>query len=102
MLAQIPCTRHDRTGTADPLPGSVLAQASKHAERDIAPLLRSLYAYDGELVATWRDFASREAGLPALSAAWQACMGDTRMLHLVPHDEDYDYQEDVVDNGTDC
>jgi hypothetical protein len=80
---------------------AVLADAGKRAGRDLRPLLRSLYNYDGQLLATWQDADAREAGSSALSAAWQERMGESWILHLVPSDEDYDYQEDVVDNGAD-
>ena len=51
--------------------------------------------------AWWRDADARVTGADALTAAWQERMGETRILHLVPTEEDYDYQEDVVDNGAD-
>lgn len=101
MSSSVPCTRHDQAGTDDPILRAVLAEASRRAGRNLDPLIRALYNYDGQLLATWRDPAAREVGAEALTGAWQERMGETRILHLVPTEEDYDYQEDVVDNGAD-
>lgn len=102
MASATPCTRHDRAGSDDPHLRDVLATASARAGRDLSPLLGSLYDYDGSLLATWRDAAARESFAEMLTAAWQASGADGRILNLVACDEDYDFQEDVVDNGADA
>ena len=101
MSALIPCTRHDRPGADDPLLREILADASHRAGRDLGGELVALYDYAGQLLASWRDAAARAASSNALGAAWRSRMGDASLLHLVPSEEDYDYQEDVVDNGAD-
>jgi hypothetical protein len=59
-----------------------------------------LYDYDGHLLVTWRDDAGREKFSAAMTAAWRDRVGDGRILHLIPSEDAYDYQEDVVDNGS--
>lgn len=101
MSALPPCTRHDRPGAEDADLRDVLGEASRRAGRDCGPLLRALSNYDGRLLATWRDAAARQISRQALGDAWKDRTGDGTVLHLVPSDEEYDYQEDVVDNGAD-
>lgn len=99
MSRQVPCTRHDQAGTADPLLREVLADASTRTRGDLSVLLLSLYMHEGELLATWKNDEGRKAGAPSLTEAWHAKVGPRRILNLVPTDFDYDYQEEVMDNA---
>jgi hypothetical protein len=101
MQMETPCTRHDRAGIGDPRLRAVLADANTRAGRDLSPVLRSLYDYDDHLLVTWRDRAARLAFSAMLTDAWHERVADGRILHLIPSDDGYDYQEDVVDNGMD-
>lgn len=99
MVSRPLCTRHDRPGTDDPELLVVLADAETQAGRELNGLLKVLYNHDGQLLATWQDEAVRAAFAVALTAAWRNAMGDDAgILNLVPTDEGYDYQEDVIDN----
>jgi hypothetical protein len=102
MMARPLCTRHDRPGTDDPELSAILDNAEGRAGRELDGLLKVLYDHDGQLLATWRDEAGRASFGPALTAAWHEAMGsDAGILNLVPTDEGYDYQEDVMDNPID-
>jgi hypothetical protein len=101
-MMETPCIRHDRVGTDNPLLREILADAGTRTAADLNPFVRALYDYDGHLLATWRNTDARERYAGALTAAWRARMGGSSILHLVPSDDDYDYQEDVVDNGADA
>ncbi len=97
----VPCTRYDRSGTDDPVLREVLRDAGVRAGRDLSPYLRALYTHNDELIATWRARPDRATWSEMLSAAWRDKVGESRILHLIPTDDDYDFQEDVVDNGAD-
>lgn len=99
MQMKPPCTRHDRAGTDDPRLRAVLADASARAGQDLSPVLRSLYDHDEQLLVTWRDCMARMAFSTMLTTAWRDHSEGGQILHLIPSDDGYDYQEDVVDNG---
>jgi predicted restriction endonuclease len=101
MRKETPCIRHDRAGVDDPRLRDVLADASARAGRDLSLVLRSLYDYDDNLLASWRDHAARLAFSGTLTAAWRDRVEEGRILHLILSNDGYDYQEDVVDNGAD-
>ncbi|MCT2401217.1 hypothetical protein [Novosphingobium mangrovi (ex Huang et al. 2023)] len=96
--APIPCTRHDRVGTDDPLLRRVLAGAGTRHGCELTPLLLALYMHEGQLLATWKCRKDLKSGSAALDAAWHAEEGEGTILHLVPSDAEYDYQEEVMEN----
>ena len=95
------CTRHDRPGTEDPELLAILGDAETRAGRELGGLLAVMYNHDGQLLATWRNTEARDLFAPALTAAWQDAMDGAGILNLVPTDEQYDYQEDVMENPVD-
>ena len=100
MSQAVPCVRYDTPGADDPELRAVLADATRRAGWPIDPLLRGLYYHDKQLLVTWRDASARDLGANALGAVWRARSAGSQILHLLPLDEDYDYQEDVADDPT--
>ena len=94
----IPCIKYDQPGTADKRLRTALSNASALAEADLGEHLHALYDYNGQLWATWRSDGPRRDHAVALTRAWCELAGDARVVHLVSVDEQYDYQEDVLDN----
>ena len=99
MSGPIPLVRHGEPSTADPRLAEALAIAQA-AEVDAARGLVSLLDYDGQLWATWRNAAARSAGAGGLTRAWAQAGGERGALHLVPSEEDYDYQEDCMNDAS--
>jgi len=62
--------------------------------------LESLLDYDGCLWVTWREARARETFSPVLTRAWVHVGGEQGALHLIVVNDQYDYQEDVM-NSTD-
>jgi hypothetical protein len=89
----VPCIRHGVAGTIDPLLIEILNEfgtlhpAHLHA-------VRSLYLYEGDQVwATWRSQKAVQDHSATLS---NICgLNHLTVVHLVPIEEEYDYQEDV-------
>jgi hypothetical protein len=95
---KVPCTRYDAPGDDDARLLSALALASRDGAHDLSTELLSLYDYKGVLLATWKDEQVRGAYQEELSRAWETVGGSGRTMHLLSVDEQYDYQEDVLDN----
>lgn len=95
----IPMVRHGHASTVDPRLAETLAIA-RTLGFDPASGLMSLLDYDGQLWATWRNAAARDAGAGDLSRAWEQAGGERGALHLVPTGEDYDYQEDCMNDAS--
>jgi hypothetical protein len=92
----IPCIRHGSSSTADPRLIKALNSVRDTGLTDI----ESLLDYDGQLWATWRTLAGRDAGSTALSQAWQGVGGERGTLHLLRCDDDYDYQSDCMNDAS--
>lgn len=95
---KIPCARFDRPGDQDGRLVASLDEASETVGIDLTTQIRSLYDYDGQLWATWNDEPTRSSYAHALTQAWHDAGGGQRTVHLLVVDEQYDYQEDVLDN----
>lgn len=93
-----PCIKFDQPGAADDRLRQALRAASELAKTDLGDHLDSLYDYDGQLWATWRSSTPRENHAGALTRAWVDLAGASRVVHLLSLDDQYDYQEDVLDN----
>jgi hypothetical protein len=63
------------------------------------PHLRSLHYFNGQLWATWKDDATRARFSRSLDAAWTDLAESGSTLHLVPSDEAYDFQENIMNNA---
>jgi hypothetical protein len=96
----IPCIRHGNASTHDARLRQVLAIVQDGTQTNVEAMLESLVDYDGELWATWRTAAGRNAGSNLLSQAWEDVGGERRALHFVRSDEDYDYQEDCMNDAS--
>ena len=94
----IPCIKHDTPGVADKRLRTALGNAAKLAGHDLGQHLHALYDYQNQLWATWRADEPRKTYAGALTSAWRELAGDARVVHLVSVDDEYDYQEDVLDN----
>jgi hypothetical protein len=95
----IPCTRHGKAGARDERLVQLLEAAQLGSDPNLVTHLRSLNDFNGQLWATWKDDASRTRFAPLLDQTWRA-LGETGpTLHLIPVDESYDYQEDVINNA---
>jgi hypothetical protein len=92
----IPCIRHGSASTSDPR----LIKALDSIREAGLPDILSLLDYDGQLWATWRTAAARDAGSALLSQAWKDVGGERGALHLVRSDDDYDYQEDCMNDAS--
>jgi hypothetical protein len=99
MTGSIPMVRHGVASTTDARLAETLSIAQGLGV-DPARGLVSLLDYDGQLWATWRDTAARAAGAGGLTRAWAEAGGERGALHLVPSEEDYDYQEDCMNDGS--
>lgn len=94
----VSCTRYDEPGDQNARLLAALHRASGESSEELSGHVTSLYDYDGQLWATWRSAEPREAHGEALTRAWKAVAGEQRVLHLLVVEEQYDYQEDVLDN----
>jgi hypothetical protein len=92
----IPCIRHGCASISDPRLIEVLNTVQDAGLREI----ESLLDYDGQLWATWRTLAGRDAGSAALSQAWEDVGGERGALHLLRSDDDYDYQDDCMNDAS--
>jgi hypothetical protein len=95
-MVSIPCIRHGHASTCDARLVEVLAIVRGAGLLDI----ESLLDYDGQLWATWRTLAGRDAGSTALSKAWDDVGGERGCLHLLRSDDDYDYQDDCMNDAS--
>jgi hypothetical protein len=95
----IPCTRHGEAGVQDERLVNLLESAQRCSDENLVAHLRSLNGFNGQLWATWKDDASRTRFARLIDQSWRA-LGETGpTLHLIPVDESYDYQEDVINNA---
>lgn len=100
MTVTIPCIRHGHASTCDARLVKVLAIVRSSGRSDIEAMLESLLDYEGQLWATWRTFACRDAGSAMLSQAWVDVGGERGALHLVRSDDAYDYQDDCMNDAS--
>lgn len=94
----VPCIKHDQAGISDKRLRVALADANTLAGVDLGEHLHALYDFHDQLWATWRSDDPRKRHAAALTRAWRALAGEARVVHLVSVDDQYDYQEDVLDN----
>jgi hypothetical protein len=99
LLTPIPCTRHGEAGVRDARLVELLTAAQKQVDSSLAPYLRSLHYFNGQLWATWKDDASRSKFARTIDLAWRALPETGPTVHLIPSDESYDYQENVMNNA---
>lgn len=92
----IPCIRHGHPSAHDPRLVELLAAARELSGEDLRTHLESLLDYDGCLWATWREESARELFAPELTRAWERLGGEQGALHLIVVNDQYDYQEDVM------
>jgi hypothetical protein len=64
-----------------------------------APYLRSLLYFNGQLWATWKDELTRTKFSHLVDEVWRELPELGSTLHLVPSDEAYDFQENVMNNA---
>jgi hypothetical protein len=95
----VPCTRHGEAGVCDRRLVELLTTAQSSVDAILAAHLRSLTDFNGQLWVTWKDGASRTKFGRIIDQSWQA-LGETGpTIHLIPVDDSYDYQEDVMNNA---
>lgn len=99
-MVSIPCIRHGDASTADPRLVKALAIVRNGRQPDLEGMLESLLDYDGQLWATWRTRAGRDAGSAVLSRAWQELGGEAGTLHLLRCDDVYDYQSECMNDAS--
>ena len=97
----IPCIRHGYASTCDLRLAAALENVRSSGQSNIEAMLESLLDYDGQLWATWRTRAARDAASAALSRAWQKLGGEAGALHLLRCDDGYDYQSDCMNDASD-
>jgi len=95
----VPCTRHGAKGVHDERLIELLALAQKRMGLSPVPHLRSLHYFNGQLWATWKDAATRAKFARAVDEAWKELPESGPTLHLVPSDDAYDFQENVMNNA---
>jgi hypothetical protein len=95
----VPCTRHGEAGVEDPRLVELLNAAQLRIDANLAAHLRSLNAFNGQLWVTWKDDASRATFARIIDQSWRALDETGPTIHLIPLDESYDYQEDVMNNA---
>lgn len=100
MTVSIPCIRHGDASTADPRLIKALDIVRNGGMTDIEARLESLLDYEGQLWATWRTAAGRDAGSAALSQAWHELGAERGALHLLRSGDAYDYQEDCMNDAS--
>jgi hypothetical protein len=100
VTVTIPCIRHGHASTWDPRLVKALAIVRRSGPSNIESMLESLLDYDGQLWATWRTIAGRDAGSAAFSQAWEDVGGERGALHLLRSDDDYDYQDDCMNDAS--
>jgi hypothetical protein len=95
----IPCTRHGEAGVADPQLVELLNATQQCVDVPLAAHLGSLSALNEQLWVTWKDEASRAKWSRVIDRNWRALGQTGPTIHLVPADETYDYQDDVMNNA---
>jgi hypothetical protein len=99
ISSTIPCTRHGKAGVRDEQLVELLEAAQLSSDANLVAHLRSLNDFNGQLWATWKDDASRTRFARLIDQTWRARGETGPTLHLIPADESYDYQEDVINNA---
>jgi hypothetical protein len=95
----IPCTRHGEATIRDERLIELFQAAQRRVATNLAAHVRSLHDFNGQLWVTWKDGASRTGFAQFIDQSWRA-LGETGpILHLIPVDDAYDYQEDVINNA---
>jgi predicted restriction endonuclease len=97
MKASIPCIKHGVSGTADVRLHKTLELSGVNRAK-LLQELSSLVDFDGQLWATWRDEAGRRCYSEAITKAWAKISGAANVKHLIPSDENFDYQEDCMND----
>jgi hypothetical protein len=97
--ATIPCTRHGESGIRDERLIELFEAAQRSVATNLAAHVRSLHDFNGQLWVTWKNNVSRTEFAPVIDQNWRA-LGETGpTIHLIPVDDSYDYQEDVINNA---
>jgi hypothetical protein len=99
MQAAIPCIRHGEPGVRDPRLLELLSEAQHQTAVDLSLHLRALTYFNGQLWCTWTDETARSKFARALDKVWAGLGESGSTMHLVPSDEPYDYQEEVMNNA---
>jgi hypothetical protein len=95
----IPCTRHGECGTRDEGLIELFRAAQHAAAANLAPHVRSLHVFNGQLWVTWKNGRSRSQFAAVFDQNWRTLGESGATIHLIPVDDDYDYQEDVINNA---
>lgn len=95
--ASIPCIKHGTSGIADARLRDTLELSCRNGPK-LLQELSSLVDFEGQLWATWHDEAGRGRHSGALTEAWAKISGHANVMHLVPTDENFDYQEDCMND----
>jgi hypothetical protein len=99
VLTSVPCTRHGEAGVRDERLVELLTAAQRCVDANLASHLSSLHYFNGQLWVTWKDDASRSTFARTIDQTWRALSETGPTVHLIPSDESYDYQENVMNNG---
>jgi hypothetical protein len=99
VLAAIPCIRHGEPGVRDARLLELLSEAQNRVPVDLSLHLRALTCFNGQLWCTWKDAAARSKLARVIDKVWKGLGESGSTMHLVPSDEPYDYQEEVMNNA---
>lgn len=77
----------------------LLSEAQNHVAVDLSLHLRALTYFNGQLWCTWMDETARSNFARAIDKVWTGLGESGSTMHLVPSDEPYDYQEEVMNNA---
>ena len=100
MATKVPCVRHGVVGTNDSSLVQLLRTAAPRVSlelgMDLSLAVSSVTRYDDSVWVIWTDDASRARCSAILDETWRALGATSTVLHLIPCDEPYDYEEDVM------
>jgi hypothetical protein len=99
VLAPVPCVRHGEPGVRDEALLRLLAATQTRVSVDISLHLRLLTYFHEQLWCTWKDTAARSKFARVVDDAWKALGESGPTIHLVPSDQSYDYQEEIMNNA---
>lgn len=98
MNEPIPCIRADEPGASNERLRALVTAAEQLAGASLAGTLVSVYEHAGFLFVSWRDPAAREMGSRFVTQALHDSRPGTACNHLVPGDQDVEYDEHALES----
>lgn len=98
MSEPIPCIRADEPGASNERLRALVTAAEQLAGTSLAGTLVSIYEHAGFLFVSWRDPAARETWSRFVTQALHDSRPGTACNHLVPGDQDVEYDEHALES----